>query len=339
MCKGFTLQWRGCRFAAVSTTQDFFPDEQLLHWLPGETLFSLLSRQHFLSGESLAWRTLERYFGSSHSGFQHDLPSHLASFVAITGGKLGDVRSVALEHTLLSFYRAFIPAMECSQIIESMREDSVVHSKLRLGISRSRFRAHHPLKACQMCMTADMQLTGWAYWHMEHQHPGVWTCIKHFQPLLVSKLKAKEGSRFPWNLPHSNELQDTHSFAGSDTLDKLNRLSQLIGYLVRIGVREPFAVSSLYLVYQEALKSRGWMTTSGQFRMKAVVSAFLEYTSQVIQVDEFNGLPQTSGEANDMLVRMFRPPRTHLHPLQHILMIDWLFTDPSKFKKQLMDLR
>lgn len=323
----------------MSTTQEFSSDEQQLHWLPGETLFSLLSRQHFLSGESLAWRTVERYFGCSRSGFQHDLPNRLASFVSRTGGKLGDVRSVALDHTLLSFYRAFIPVRECSQIIESMREDSVVHSKLRLGISGSRFRAHHPLKACQMCMTADMQLSGWAYWHMEHQYPGVWTCIQHSQPLLVSKLKAKEGQRFPWNLPHSNELQDTHSFASSDTLDRLNRLSRLIGYLVRIGAREPFAVSSLYLVYQSALKSHGWMTTSGQFRMKAVVSSFLEYTSQVIQVDEFNGLPQTSGEANDMLVRMFRPPRTHVHPLQHILTIDWLFSEPSKFKKHLMDLR
>ncbi|WP_131394578.1 TnsD family Tn7-like transposition protein [Comamonas thiooxydans] len=322
----------------MSTTQDFFPDEQLLRWLPGETLFSLLSRQHFLSGESHAWRTVERYFGCSHSGFQHDLPSRLASFVARTGGKLGDVRSVALNHTLLSFYRAFIPAMECSQIIEGMREDSVVHSKMRLGISRSRFRAHHPLKACQMCMMDDMQLTGWAYWRLEHQYPGVWTCIKHSQPLLVAKLKAKEGQRLPWSLPRSNELHETHAFTSSDTLDRLNRLSRLIGDLVRIGTREPFSVSSLYLVYQNAMKSRGWMTDSGRFRMKAAASAFLEHISRVIQVDEFNGLPQTSGEANDMLVRMLRPSRTHVHPLQHILMVDWLFTDPSKFKNQLMNL-
>lgn len=319
----------------MSTTQDFSSDEQLLHWLPGETLFSLLSRQHFLSGESLAWRTVERYLGCSHSGFQHDLPNRLESFVARTGGKLGDVRSVALNHTLLSFYRAFIPAIECSQIIKSMGEDSAAHSKLRLGISRSRFRAHHPLKACQMCMTADMQVTGWAYWHMEHQHPGVWTCIEHSQPLLVSKLKATEGQRLPWSLPHSNELHEAHSITSSDTLDRLNRLSRLIGYLVRIGTREPFAASSLYLIYQNAIKSRGWMTDSGRFRMKEVTSAFLEHVSRVIQVDEFNGLPQTSGEANNMLVRMLRPPRAHVHPLQHILMIDWLFADPSKFIKQL----
>lgn len=314
-------------------TPDFFPDEQLLQWLPGETLFSLLSRQHLLSGVPLASRTSERFFGRSRAGYQHDFPSHLASFVERTSGQLGGLRSVALDHTSLSFYRAFISSLECRQAIESMAGDNVAHLKLRLGILTSRFRAHHPLKACPTCMAEDMQLTGWAYWHMAHQHPGVWTCTKHSQPLLASKLKATGVRRFQWSLPRSIELDDAHSFTSSDALERFNRLSQLIGTMVDLGTDEPFSVSSFYLAYRNVMKSRGWLTMSGNLRMKVIIPEFLEFVRPLRCVDELKGLPQTSSEASDMLGRVLRPPRSGTHPLRHLVMIDWLFDDASMFQQ------
>lgn len=317
----------------MSITPDFFPDEQLLRWLPGETLFSLLSRQHLLSGASLAARTSERFFGSLRGGSQHDLPSHLAFFVERTGGQLGDLQGVALDRTLLSFYRAFISPLECCHVIESMGGDSVAHLKLRLGILTSRFRAHHPLKACPTCMSEDRRLTGWAYWHMAHQHPGVWTCTKHSQALLASKLKATGVQRFQWSLPRSIELDDAHSFTGSGAQERFNRLSQLIGRMVGIGTDEPHSVSSFYLAYRNVLKSRGWLTLSGNLRMKDIVPEFLEFVRPLRCVDELKGLPQTSSEANDMLGRMLRPPRSGTHPLRHLVMIDWLFGDASIFQQ------
>ena len=317
----------------MSTTSDLFSDTQLLQWLPGETLFSLLSRQHLLSGAALASRTSERFFGRSRAGSQHDFPSHLASFVERTGGQLGDLRSVAEDRTLLSFYRAFISPLECRQAIESMAGDSVAHLKLRLGILTSRFRAHHPLKACPACMAEDWQLTGWAYWHMGHQYPGVWTCAKHSQVLLASKLKATGVQRFQWSLPRSNELCDAHLPTSSDALDRFDRLSQLIGALVDIGTDEPWSVPSLYLTYRNALKSRGWLTMTGSLRMKVIVPEFLEFVRPLRCVDELKGLPRTSSEAYDMLGRILRPPRSGTHPLRHLVMIDWLFGDARVFQQ------
>lgn len=316
----------------MSKTPDLFSDDQLLQWLPGETLFSLLSRQHLLSGAPLASRTSERFFGRSRAGYQHDFPSHLASLVERTSGQLGDLRSVALDHTSLSFYRSFISSLDCRQAIESMAGDNVAHLKLRLGILTSRFRAHHPLKACPTCMTEDMQLTGWAYWHMAHQHPGVWACTKHSQPLLASKFKATGVQRFQWNLPRSNELCAAHSFTSEGELERLNRLSKLIGSMVDIGTDEPFLVSSFYLAYRSVLKSRGWMTMSGNLRMKVIVPEFLEFVRPLRCVDELKGLPQSSSEASDMLGRVLRPPRSGTHPLRHLVMIDWLFGDASMFR-------
>jgi hypothetical protein len=47
-----------------------------------------------------------------------------------------------------------------------MEGDTLAHFKLRLGILTSRFRANHPLKACVVCMAADRNRFGWAYWHL-----------------------------------------------------------------------------------------------------------------------------------------------------------------------------
>lgn len=48
---------------------DLFPRvDSLLPWLPGETLFSLCSRQHRLWGYSLSSRSTEIMFGGKRTG-------------------------------------------------------------------------------------------------------------------------------------------------------------------------------------------------------------------------------------------------------------------------------
>lgn len=95
-----------------------------------------------------------------------------------------------------------------------MSSNSVAYLKLRLGILTSRFRANHPLKACSQCMEQDIRETGWAYWHLKHQFPGVWMCTTHKQQLLLSTLKANGVKRFQWLLPHWSELNPASLVTG-----------------------------------------------------------------------------------------------------------------------------
>jgi len=316
----------------VSIAPDLFPAEQLLEWLPGETLFSLLSRQHQLSGFSVAARTSERFFGSSRAGSQHDFPNRLATLVRRTNGQLGSLEDIASNRTLLAFYRAFMPFDECTNAVECMAGNSVAHLKLRLGILTSRFRAHHPLKACAACMEEDALITGWAYWHLEHQYPGVWACTKHSRLLLASTLKATGVHRFQWTLPRLEELTDEHdSNAQEVPQQKLLSLARLIGSLVETGTNKPLSMSALYLVYRDNLASRGWITQSGSLRMNEISKEFLKHVEPLRLIYEFQGLPQNTKEAFAMLGRVLRPPRAGTHPLRHIVMIDWLFDGAAHF--------
>ncbi len=316
----------------MSIAPDLFPAEQLLEWLPGETLFSLLSRQHQLSGFSVAARTSERFFGCSRAGSQHDFPNRLASLVHRTNGQWGGLEEIASNRTHLAFYRAFMLLEECEYAIECMAGNSVAHLKLRLGILTSRFRAHHPLKACPECMQEDALKTGWAYWHLEHQYPGIWACTKHSRLLLASTLKATGVHRFQWTLPRLEELTDGHDCNAQEVLpQRLLSLARLIESLVQTGVNKPFAMSALYLVYRGNLASRGWITRSGSLRMNEISKEFLQHAEPLRLVYEFQGLPQNTKEAFAMLGRVLRPPRAGTHPLRHIVMIDWLFDGAAHF--------
>ena len=136
-------------------TSDLFTrSDSLLTWLPGETLFSLCSRQHRLWGYGLSSRSTEILFGGKRLGTRHDFPSGLDAFVLRTEGQLGSAVEIARDRTLLRFYRPFFRKAEIDYAIWTMRGPAVAHLKFRLGLLTSRFRANHPLKACVACMHA-----------------------------------------------------------------------------------------------------------------------------------------------------------------------------------------
>lgn len=128
----------------------------LLQWLPGETFYSLCSRHHRFSGHPVSAYTTKSLFGHRHGGNQHDFPSRLDAFVERVEGVHGDAEHIARKRTLLKFYAPFNRPSAIEDAVASMRSTSVAHLKYKLGILTSRFRAHHPLKACPACMAADV---------------------------------------------------------------------------------------------------------------------------------------------------------------------------------------
>jgi TniQ len=204
---------RRCQSSGVSLTDRPFTalgtlTGPLLSWLPDETLFSLCSRLHRLWGYSSSWKSAEVLFGGRRLGLHHDLPSALRTFSSRTGQLLGGPVPIAANRTLLRFYRPFLRPSAVAETVEIMGGPSVAHLKYKLGLLTSRFGANHPLKACIACMTADVERHGWAYWHAEHQFPGVWICPVHASPLRVSTLKHNGVERFSWQLPHDRNLTE-----------------------------------------------------------------------------------------------------------------------------------
>lgn len=147
-------------------------DGPILGWLPNETLFSLISRNHFFRGHIDHSHTLEAFFGSP-SGVSHQLGmSELDVLVARTGGRLGTAEKILNEYTLYRFYRLFIRQLN-GGVTDVRFKSAETMLKFPLGVRTGRFRTSHPLKNCLKCMVADLRDIGFAYWQLEHQYPGV----------------------------------------------------------------------------------------------------------------------------------------------------------------------
>lgn len=305
--------------------RDLFAEINPLDWLPDETSYSLASRINKLWGETRWWRTSELLFGNRRAGWQHDFPRGLQALAERTGGLLGTAREIAKERTLLKYYERFLAPDDREAIVSDLIEGRVAHLKYRLGILTSRFRAHHPLKACVQCLAEDVREYGWAYWHLEHQYPGVWWCLEHDEPLRESLVKSSGVERFQWRLPCAGILREPP--AGSSSVDQ----TSLAG-LARctIGLFENPKVGDLIPhrlpeIYRLELERRGWATVSGRLRLKEVAQGFLEYCRQLRALPELATLPVSHEDSYTQVGRLLRPMRTGTHPLRHALLIDWLF--------------
>lgn len=321
----------------MNTFSDSFPFENpLLGWLPGETLFSLCSRHHHLWGHGQAARTAQLMFGHSRAGTHHDFPSALDEFTLRTMGVYGKSGQLAREHTLLRYFLPFMEASETAQAIGVMQSGSVAHLKFKLGLLTSRFRANHPLKACTQCMQQDVERHGWAYWHLVHQYPGVWTCPEHGELLNISVVKSTGVERFLWHLPDSNRLVAPFKPGASPQQETLQKFSELVVHLVEEprgdGWLNPAALQrTLHACFAE----KGWMTASGQLRLSTSAKSYRQYLEGFHAISEFDGLPADEAAANAQLGRLLRTLRTGTHPLRWLSLIDWLFKDASDFLRQL----
>jgi Tn7-like transposition protein D/TniQ len=307
----------------------------LLRWLPGETFYSLCSRHHRFSGHPISAYTTRALFGHSQAGNQHDFPSRLDSFVERVEGVLGDAEVIARQRTLLRFYAPFHQPSIVEDAVASMRSASVAHLKYKLGILTSRFRAHHPLKACRACMALDSKNFGWATWHLDHQFPGVWVCSQHLEPLHASNVKATGVERFSWQLPSTKHLHSPMDGQPSAAFDAHGVLSRFVqGLLANPAPPDGWLQSSnLQSAFRRTLSERGLMTPGGNVRLKEIASDYAAFCQPLRLIPELQALPDSPEAAAGELGRIVRQLRAGLHPLRLLTAGAWLFPDVDVLKQ------
>ena len=300
-------------------------------WLPDETLFSLISRYHVLSGNRLASSTCQALFGHPRQGSQHDLPGRLGVFCERTSGALGNPRALALQRTVLPFYLPTRSAEQTDSDIRSLAAPCAGVLKFRLGILTSRFRANHPLKACGACMIDDVREHGAPFWHWEHQLPGVWICRLHDEVLRTSCLKATGVERFGWLLPSNEHLQETlRPGPRGSQLEALRRFAEFATAWAQLPPEIHFSADTLARTYRSALSDR----SNGDPSRRAIAEVAMGFCSVLFAlrtVPELGALPTTPERATSLLTRMTALSRGGTHPLNHLAIIYWLFPSWGDF--------
>lgn len=312
-----------------------FDEPPIGPWLPDEIIFSLASRHHRLSGNHRDETTCLQLFGHRQQGCAHDLPSRIDEFVQRTQGALGNAETIICRHTILPYYLPLRSRATAQAAIAALRSPSIGSLKFRLGILTSRFRAHHPLKACPDCMRDDQARWQIAYWHRSHQLPGYWLCTKHQRLLMECDLKSTGVGRFSWLLPDPDHLRlrVTGCASPDGTLAALSEAAEGLCEL-KAGALDPQRLRQVHLA---ALQSHGLASLSGRIAARDMARAYLAFAASLRVVPELSSLPTTEDEAGVQVKRLLYPPRTGTHPVRHLLLAIWLHGTWASFLRNFRD--
>jgi hypothetical protein len=306
-------------------SHDLFPQLPLREWLPDELLFSWPSRHHLVSGNAKPSATCLQLFGHRHRGSAHDFPSRIDEFVRRTGGRLGTAEAVIRDHTTLPFYLPFRSPLQATDAIAAMRGDG--DSRYSLWLLASRFRRQRTLKACCTCMENDQRRYTVAYWHRVHQVPGVVMCPHHGEPLWWSTLNFHGGDHFAWHLPSRSALQPVRLPEG--TLAQATKLTRMANAFLGVPPGLHFDPEALSRSYAAALASHGYASAAGVEHSK-IAEAYAEHLSPLQGLDEVREAVG-DGDIQRHVRSLLHGRRGALHPLLHVLFIDWLFDDHKAF--------
>lgn len=292
-----------------------------LDWLPDETLFSLCSRQHLVMGNLDHATTSTALLGLSEKFIKHDIPCGIAALEQTGFNYWGSAESILLFHTIFSVFIPFQNQSKIEDAIITIKGDRIDSLKYRLGLVSSGFGAEHPLKACPYCMREDVYAHGVAYWHLTHQYPGVLICPRHQAWLKVSTKSRRWSGRFEWSLPTKDCLIQQ---ATSQKLwlrpAFLNLANNVIDLAVigRVMSLESCAVAA---TYRTALLQGGRP------------ASLLDRIEPLRRFHLFESLPEDEKSTESFMNQLIRSPRRSIHPLKHLLLIDWLFDDLRSFLK------
>jgi transposase len=307
-------------------------------WLADETLFSLCSRHHRLSGNPLASTTCKTLFGHRTQGSAHDLPSRVDEFAARVDHALGTADHIITGHTILPYYLPFRSATFSAEAIRAMRGPGIGALKFGLGLLTSRFRANHPLKACIQCMDSDAGQCFTPYWHRAHQLPGVWLCPIHRIPLHQSTMKATGVERFNWHLPSRAQLEALK--LGNEAITSLEMMMECAVKLVSLADETHFDPASTARTYRSALREIGLIggRGTGRLALKEIGPKYAEFVRPLREVTEFTALPALAEQAAQEVARLAYEPRSGKHPIRHLAMITWLFSDWQGFVERYKEI-
>jgi transposase len=321
---------------AVSS-DDFFASLDLSTWLEDETLYSWAARFHRLNANVLPSMTSRMLFGHPSGGRKPDLPDRIGTFVDRTQGQLGSALEIIQRRTLLPYFWAVRGDQATRQAINALSGDRAGNLKFMLGLLTGRFGAAHPLKACPACVESDRASHEVAHWRRSHQLPSVWVCSAHGMLLQLLRCDGPSTVRYDWALPSLNVLRAPAnawrvSTRGAPDQTRLQRLALISQEMVQQAPGVLAVPRRVAAVLRRRLAAHGLITGGDRIRWSDLASLYLEHIAPMTYFPALCNLPADPQAVRAQLMRLLQEPRSPGHPIQYLVLIEWLYEDWEEFQ-------
>ncbi len=303
------------------------PDLELTP-LPGETLPSILARVAVLHADYIGRKTVCRLFGYLAS------PSHLLP----TGIARLRWSNITLEefiyrHTGYPYFMAYAGPVRRSVIRERILFGQGSALKMALGLPAGRLGAVEQYRYCEECRKNDVRSYGVAYWHREHQLPGLLVCQVHKCTLIEQLPVGADGIRRHLFLPPQCGLtagrSDEHS-VGEETIARLDAIADFSTELLT-GL--PITIEPMILrqSYREAYLRTGQFDHQANISFNQLAIAVRRWIEPLSDIYPFKMLYERAESESGWVAALVHRSSRSIHPLKHIVFACAVFGNCERF--------
>jgi hypothetical protein len=294
-----------------------------LHYFPriclDETLHSVLSRLHRLSGNRYARQTLDEVFGTHLIVATSFLPSHLGDLrMRLPEAAEGVLEHLIEEATLLPYFRPFLTPAQTHLCYEAMAGRSAGAVKVGIGAVASGVGGRNYFRFCEECRREDEAAVGCAYWHRSHCLPGVWICHLHHLPLYVLPATYVETRRHSFFLPDEMRIDQCCSQQVISNWEEHLLLAKSSHDLLLARLR-PISRTTLQGLYRGRAQELQLADRHGRISVSAVLSAAARFRAAFLENDDLAFLA-----CEEWPIRLLRKHRSSSHPVKHLGLMQML---------------
>lgn len=308
-------------------------------FLPDQTLYSWVTMFHEMSGNVSEEATLLQIFGSEKAGRKFHVPSHLDAFCASTQRTLGDPEQLFSTATILPAYLRFRSKTVAAEVFQCVCGNQTTDITQKIRLSHSRLHTIAPRRVCHLCAENDLSNHGLAYWHRIHQLPGSLVCNLHGTTLYSVPMNSHGNRRGNFFTP----TQDLSRLSAESILchysDEeyfiLNRLALLAAQIATQPLAGGFSKSVMHQTCIAALRARDLFSDNVTKCLFDVTRDFSNHFRKVAWIPDL-ACVLTQRPIKPLGEILYNFPYID-HPLEYLMLIDWLFGNWEKFAFQYMN--
>lgn len=303
----------------------FFPDPY-----EDELLYSTIARYHYYYGNIDFKDTLIEIFGSDSVIPTVEFPSRLDYLARqFPNNKMYSSDYLIQNHTLYPFYSPFLPLSRQTIIEKEMKYGDGKGIQAQVGITAGSICKKYGLYYCPECVLKDKQKYEEPYFHRVHQLQGIKACSIHHCILKSYPFFRNTESRIAFlMLEYENTDTDIKYITADRAFMFHNIISDSAQYLLNNDLIS-FNQQSVYEKYRILLKNKGLMTYNGTVKHKELFNEFIKFYGAdfLYEIDSF----VEYDDLYNWLRLITQKPRRVIHPVRHILFINFLANSIKEF--------
>lgn len=295
-----------------------------------ELIYSAIARYHYYTGNVDFKDTLEELFGKRSIIPSFEIGSNIEALAKRLGNKYTS-DYIINNHTIFPFYSPFMTKKRRQQILREIKfmDGKGLYAGLGIiagGICRKKY-----IYYCPLCAKEEIAKYGEAYIHREHQLQGVVLCYKHGIQLRKYPISKKDVSRIQY-IRLNTKLLRLESLRQEKVKyeELLLKIAKDAYYLLTEDLSK-FSKEKLWKKYKSLLYERELRTPSGRIKQRELYEEFTHFYPK-----EFLSLLESSVDYDNefnWLKVITRNEARAVHPIRHLLLINFLEGDISKFFK------